>query len=187
MHKKGTWVLWVSISLVIILLVASYFYFVLFNPNNAGLYLSNGQEALKNPAENLAVEEAVQQFNETFVLYLLYQAKAYNLHNPPLSSEIPVIEVVVEDSSYTGNVQQGIISVSRGIPQKKDIVLTTTKEEAVKMMKNPSYVKESFSSGASAIELVEDKTTLFSKGYLGLYTELTGKSITGNIVRIYLD
>ena len=49
-----------------------------------------------------------------------------------------------------------------------------------------AYIKESFSSGKSEFELVANKATLFSKGYLSLYKDLTGKGITGSVIGIYL-
>ncbi len=45
-----------------------------------------------NPAEGLSVEQAIVEFDESFVYYLLFNIKAYNLHNPPLSSAEPRIE-----------------------------------------------------------------------------------------------
>ena len=52
---------------------------------------------------------------------------------------------------------------------------------------NVDYVALSFESGNSQIELLESKSTLFGKGYLSLYQELTGKSVTGNIIKIYAN
>jgi hypothetical protein len=183
MNKRG-WILWVSIALVVVLIGAAFLYFALFNRDNSSVY-SGGN--IKNPAEGLSNEEAVLAFNESFVFYLLYEIKAYNLHNPPFSSDVPRIEVDVGEDVFGATVDNGIITVTKGRIAKRDIIITTTKSEAVKMLRDKNYVVQSFNDKMSSIELVADKTTLFAKGYLAMYNELTGKSVTGNIVRIFTD
>jgi hypothetical protein len=181
MNKRG-WVLWVSIALIAALIIAIFLYFALFKPNNSGAYSG---ETLINPVEGLSDKQAVLAFDESFVFYLLYSIKAYNLHNPPLSSDTPKIEIKVGDDVYNAEIKKGEIIVGKGAIEGEDIVIGTTKEEAVKMLRDRNYVTQSFNDGKSEIEMVAGKTTLFAKGYLNMYTELTGKSITGNIIRIY--
>lgn len=174
--------LWLSVGLVAALIIAIFFYFALFKPQNAGAYHG---ASIANPALNLTMQEAIQKFDESFVFYLLYSIKAYNLHNPPLSRDTPKIEIIVGNDAYNAAVSKGIISVNKGAINNEDIVIRTTKEEAVKMVKDKNYVTQSFDEGKSTIELIAGKTKLFAKGYLNMYTELTGKSVTGNVMRIY--
>ncbi len=166
------WVKW-SIGLVILtfLIAAGFFSYILFlngeksNSSNSGIQLAN-------PAANLSLEEAVAQFNESFVYYLLYNIGANKLHKSPFGSEDPRLEIVVSDDTYSAIVTDGNIKVSKSEIEDEDIILKTTKEEAVKMMKDRKYIEESFKSGNSGIELVANKAILFAKGYLGLYDEL---------------
>lgn len=183
MEKRGSWVFWISISLVVMLIIAAFFWFILFKPNKTVYH----GDAITNPIANLTMEEAIMKFDESFVFYLLYSIEAYNLHNPPLSKDIPRMEIVVGEDIFNAVVNAGAINVGRGHISKKDIVIRTTKEEAVKMIKDINYVTQSFNDGKSSIELVAPKTTLFAKGYLNLYNRLTGKSVTGNVIRIYLE
>ena len=180
MNKRGGKVFWISASLIVLLIASLFLYFVLFKPNN----LSSYSQTLKNPVFGLTDEQAVIDFNEDFVLYLLYSIKADNLHNVPLTSNYPKIEIDVGDEIFSATVKKGVISVGRGEILNEDAVIRTTKEEAVKMLRDKSYVTKSFNDGKSGIELVADRTTLFAKGYLNMYNELTGNSITGNIIRI---
>lgn len=180
-NKKGRWYLWVSIVLVIILIVMAFYYFALYKPSH------RSPVVVQNPIIGMNSTQAVDNFNESYVLYLLASIKAYNLHNPPLSSDKPKIEVLVGSEAFNAVVNNGNIIVSRGNIDGKDAIITTTREEIVKMIENKDYVRESFASGNSGIELVAGKTLLFAKGYLNLYTEVTGKSITGNIIRIYTN
>ncbi len=182
MDKRGKWILWVSIALVIILIGIMFFYFALWKPNYGAKYSG---VVLPNPASGLSDEEAVAAFNESFVYYLLVSIKAYDLHSIPITGDKPKIEVYVGDVLYNAVVDKGNIVVGKGALEDKDAVIRTTTLEAVNMVRNKNYVKDSFSSGKSTMELVASKSTLFGKGYLGLYTEITGKSVTGNVFKIY--
>lgn len=180
--------MWLSIVLVVVLVLAIFFYFVLYHPNYDAKYelkISSGE--LVNPVSGLSLQEAEQQFNESFIYYMLYSIRAYNLHNPALSFDTPKIEIFVDGDPYNAEISGGEIYVSRGETENEDIIIRTTKREAIKMLQDKSYVSSSFAGGGSTIELVAGKTTLFGKGYLRLYEQLTGKSITGSVIRIYIS
>lgn len=181
MNKRG-WILWVSIILVVVFLIVLFFYWALYNPKNGGSYASN---EVVNPSTDLSLEQAIAVFDERFVFYILFSIKSYNLHNPPLSSDTPKIEFYIDNDVYRAEIVKGAINVEKGDIADEDIIIRTTKEEAVKMTQDKKYITQSFNSGKSTIELISGKTELFSKGYLSMYTELTGKSIVGNVIRIY--
>lgn len=188
MNRRGRWALVVSIIFLVVLVLMIFLYFALFSPKNDKIYeVSKASGDLINPVNSLSNEKAVAEFNETFVYYMLYTIKAYNLHNPPLSNSKPVIQLYVGEDAYYSEIDNGAINVFKGEITNKDIVIRTTKEEAVKMLRSKDYVASSFESGNSGIELVESKSMLFGKGYLNLYQELTGNSITGNIIKIYVS
>lgn len=188
MNKRGeiNWRLWLSIILVFVLILIIFLFFALAKPNYSDSYdgkLKSGE--IVNPVSGLSNEEAVSQFDENFVVYLLISIEAYNLHNPPLSSNKPKIGIYVSDKVFNAVISRGQIDVEEGKIDNEDIAIDTTKEEAVLMLRDKNYIVESFNSGKSSVELKADKATLFAKGYLNLYSKLTGKSITGNVIRIY--
>ena len=188
MNKKGTWILWISIAFVLLLIVGIFLYFSLSGPNYDARYaekISSGE--LVNPVYALTEEQAVLAFDESFIYYLLYSIKAYNLHSPPLSSDSPKIEIFIGNQTYNVEIEKGVIYVKRGEVVEKDIIIRTNAVEAVNMLKNKDYVQESFLNGNSNIERVASQTTLFGKGYLKMYNELTGKGLTGNVIKIYID
>ena len=53
------------------------------------------------------------------------------------------------------------------------------------MIKTKDYVKQSFKDKRSTIELKAEKSTLFAKGYLRFYNEISGESLTGSVVEVY--
>ncbi len=188
MNKRGKWTLWMSVVLVVILVIILFLYFALAGPNYSKKYDKMEKEGeIVNPLNGISAENVENNFDESFVFYILYEIKAYNLHNPPLSGNIPKIEFFVGDETYNAEIKKGEIDVNIGEIEGEDLVILTTKEEAIKMIKNKNYVKESFKLGKTTLELKADKTTLFAKGYLSLYKDLTGESISGNVIRIYTD
>lgn len=187
-NKKGTWIAWVSVVLIVLLVIGIFFYFVLYSPRFDSYYKEKTNSGeLVNPTSGLSTEESISQFDEGFVYFLLYTIKAYNLHNSPLSSSTPKMEIRVGDVVFNAEIVKGRIYVGEGHLEKRDIIIFTSKEEAVKMLQDKSYVEQSFVDGKSSIEKVESQSVLFGKGYLNLYNEVTGKSLTGNVVRIYTD
>jgi hypothetical protein len=124
--------------------------------------------------EDLDIEEAVNEFDESFVEYFLISIGAYNLHPPLFGSDKPKIEFQISEDSYNAIIDEGDITVTRGEIDDEDIIIHTSKEEAVNIMQDEDYLGESFQQGGSSIEMVAGKTELASKGYLELYNGLTG-------------
>ena len=190
MKKRGSsWIILLFVLLIMIVIICAVFgYFYIKKSYVKESYrtkISSGE--IKNPAQNLNIEQAKQNFDEGFIFYLLVNINAYQLHNPPMSSDTPKIEIIVEDQKFNAEVDSGTINVKKGTISEKDIVIRTTKDEALKMMNNKSYVEQSFKVGNSQIEMINSKTTLFSKGYLGLYEDITGKSLTGSAIKIFYN
>jgi hypothetical protein len=161
------------IVLILMGLGGYYAYYVLVGPSYES---TEKARFLENPVKGLTNEEAIVQFNNGFVLYLLYSIRANELHRPPLSSNTPKIEVVAGDKVFNAEIFKGQIEVSQGEISKEDVVIRTSKEEIVKMLRDSNYVLESFRNGDSEIELVAGELSLAAKGYLKLYKEVTGDS-----------
>lgn len=178
--NKRWWVV-LGLGLLVILVGIMFFYFALYNPE------SGETRTLKNPTDGRTVAQSVLEFDESFVEYLLYSVKANELHNPPLSSDKPKIQASIGDKVYNAYVQNGVVYFDSDETENPDLVLTTSTEEAVRMVMDRAYIQDSFGSDRSKVELRASKSLLFAKGYLRVYTELTGKSITGGVVKIYLD
>lgn len=175
------WRFVLGISLVILLVVGSFLYFALAKPKNN----LQSSQILVNPAADLNLEEARQQFNEGFIFYLLAVLHADDLHSPPLSKAVPEIEFSIDNELYSASIEKGKILIIKERASEPDIRIVTSKDEVIAMMKSPSYLGQSFHEGKSNLELIADKTTLFAKGYLRFYQQLTGKSVTGGVIGIY--
>jgi len=119
---------------------------------------------------------------------ILYNIKAYELHNPPFSSNTPKIEFVIEDEIYNTEIVKGkIITKKEGI-ENPDLKIIMPKEEFLFILNSNDLKKslqDSVSNGNTKIEILAGNTELFVKGYLSLYQEITGKSLTGNVIKIF--
>ncbi|MDP3881694.1 MAG: hypothetical protein Q8Q31_02345 [Nanoarchaeota archaeon] len=182
MEKRGEFlkIFLISIIIVLILVVAALlvYVFVIKGKDNSSIYTELEKSGkLVNPVLGMSDEDAIQQFNETFVYYLLYKIKAYNLHNPPASSDTPKIEFSIEGDNYNAEVIKGRIDVRKGEIPNEDILIWTSKKEAIQMLKDSSSIVDSFSAGDSNVEPRSKETTLFLKGYLKLYEDLTGAKL----------
>lgn len=186
MKLKGKIFLIIGIVLVLLFVIGAFFYYSIAGKDYTSRYERDVADGtLVNPVDRLSTEEAVANFDESFIYYLLYEIKAYNLHNPPLSSDEPKLFLYVGEQVYSASIRKGDIIVSKSAISGYDAIIRMSALEGVLMLQDKSYISKSFQEGKSSIELVADKTTLFGKGYLNLYTELTGKGITGNVLRIY--
>lgn len=185
LDRRGRAVFWIILAIVLVILAIFVVFFSFIFGKGIGVSSNTNQQILQNPASGKSLEEAVGLFDETFVRYLLYSIGANDLHNPPFSKDTPKIEFYIDEEPYNAIVEKGIIIASNGEIEGEDIVIKTTKEEAVKMMLDKEYIKDGFSQEKSSLELVAGKVELASKGYLSIYTELTGESISGSVVRIF--
>jgi len=125
---------------------------------------------------------------ESHLRYLLNEIGAYQLHTQPMSSENPLIECDVEGKNFFAEVEKGNILFRSEKTYEPDLRIIISSQE-VNSILNSENVKEgmksSVSSGNTQIELVSGYSELFFKGYLQIYKDLTGKSFTGSVVRIF--
>jgi len=172
-RKMRKWVI-VSLILVVILFIilSVLAWFVFVGTDYSDLYSGSGK-VLENPVKGLSMEEAIEQFDEDNVYYLMVVIEGYNLHNPPLSDSTPKIELYVDGEIYSVEIVEGRISITEEEIEDKDIIIYSTKEEVVKMLISSDYIVESFDNGLSNVELVAGNFELASKGYLGLYDTFT--------------
>ena len=168
------------IVILLIVIIGLVCYFMFFNNGVFGVKRSysggTNYKPVKNPVEGLSDEQAVAKFDEGFVSYLLYSIGAGKLHNPPFSSKTPKIVFFIDDNIFNAEIISGGIIVKMGNMNNADIMIITSKEEGVKMLRDRNYVVKSFSDGKSSFSALADKLTLFSKGYLDIYNKLTGAS-----------
>ncbi len=124
---------------------------------------------------------------ENQVYYLLFSIKAYELHNPPLSSNTPKINIQIGDKSYQAEIISREIQVSQGSLTQADLKISLSEDEFIKLLNSENFniaLQDSVKSHKTNVEILAGNTELFTKGYLNLYKEITGKSLTGSFLRV---
>ncbi len=159
----------------------------------AFFYYATSTFPYPKPARPAAVDEIFSQDSSSFVLqadqitYFLNELGAYQLHNRPVSSDIPRLEVVVDGRTFGSQIIAGITTTHEQAVNDPDLRIISSKEEIFKAIRSgnvQAYAKKSLAEGKMSVEQLGSYSEFFSKGYLNMYRELTGKSLTGNVMQI---
>jgi hypothetical protein len=144
------------------------------NSNPSGSNTENslsGNSVSPNPSSNS--KNNISELNPIDAIKSMASSLGLSkLHNPPFSSDTPKIQVYLSGTSYSIEVISGKVSVKQSEIQNPDLIIRTNMEEAVKMYSNKGYIKESFTSGKSGVEIVAGKVTLLLKGYDKVYSAI---------------
>ena len=123
--------------------------------------------------------------NEQYISYIINEMGGYKLKSYMGN---PKIQVEVDKDKFNSEVTRGKIVTKRGEASEPDLIIRTSKDEVLSCIvaKNPSqYIKNSVANGNTQIELVASYTVLFARGYLNLYKDVTGKTLTGSVIKVF--
>lgn len=165
---RRLWIVVIVILAVFVLLVSGAVAFILFNP-----FAKPPATISKYINKN---EVGIEQIN-----FLFYNIKAYKLHNTPLSGNTPKIELVIGNEVYSSEIIKGNFLTKKESIEGEDLKIITSKEEFIKILNSGNLKQDlqgSVSEGKTEIEVLAGNTELLAKGYLALYKEITGKSLT---------
>ena len=129
-------------------------------------------EKMSSLINGLSDEEIAEQLDSSFVVYLLKNIGASNLHNVPLTSNNPKLELVFEEKTFNAQIIKGKIFVEEGEIEDEDVLIFTNKIEAAKMIRDSKYIVESFKGGRAGMKIISSKPELLAKGYLDLQNSL---------------
>ena len=186
--KKFIKIILIVLVLVIILVVVFSSGYLLNKPENIEIII-------ENPLTNLVlkytdnsgvtnkeavIEQAVIEFNEDYITYILVALGTSYLHSSFLK-ENPVLELVLDEETWSSEIIDGMPYPILGESDNEDLRITMSKEEAVEALLSKDirqFMKDSVYNKNTKIEMIAGKTTLFSKGYLDMYKELTGEEVS---------
>jgi len=141
---------------------------VLANTNEAGLV-----------DEQAVIAQGVIEFNADYINYILVALGVGYLHKS-LLFENPLIEFDLGGEVWNSEIKGGAPSSQKGAIDNEDLRITISKQEAVKALLSEDieqFMKDSVADGDTGIDMVAGEVELFSKGYLEMYSELTGEKI----------
>ncbi len=135
---------------------------------------SDGEKSIfVNPLDLNMAGLTTAEAEKELINYASVILKIYNLHNIPFTSITPKIQVNIDSNSYYLEVSDGKIIIHDGFAAKPDIIVRTTSEEILKIIANHSYAQKSISEGKTKVIMSASKFVLLTKGYLGVYLDLT--------------
>lgn len=184
--KKSIKVLLIIFAVLIILLIAFAAGFLVKKPKIevhlenplAGITLKYTNEA-GHTNRTAVIEEAVIEFNEDYINYILVALGVGYLHKSPLF-ENPLVEFDLGGDIWNSEIIEGMPDSKRGGTDNEDLKISINKEEAVEAILSDNieeFMKESVKNGNTKIEMIAGKPELFSKGYLEMYKQLTGNEV----------
>lgn len=181
--KRGFAGYW-GVCAFLLAISALFLYTILASPAQTAYALYEQAGTLQNPVLHLSDDEALREFNSSYVFFLLYYAHAYELHNAPLSSIAPTIQIVVDDEMYTADIVNGIIHIMKGTALKPDITLSLSHLTLIRLLRNPALLSDAFNDGRATITVHASKPELFARGYVSLYSHLLSQSAPRIVVKL---
>jgi len=179
MKKKGKLALIIGILLILVLIILAFSYFI---------FLTNNKKQEIQINKTLIIQDKNLVLELNHISYVLNELGFYQLHNPPLSNNKPKINLKINDDWYNSYISSGKITTQKGKIENPDLIIYTSSQEILNSIisKNiKEYIKNSVSSGKTNLELKADYSTLFSKGYLSIYQDLTDKKLTASVIEIF--
>jgi hypothetical protein len=129
---------------------------------------------------NAVINQGVLEFNQDYILYLLAALGIQNLHKSYIGYGNPLIELQIDTEIWNAEVTNNGISIQNQPANEEDLIISISKQEAVKAILSSNineFMKESVYNGGTRLEKVAGNIELGSKGYLEMYTQITGEVI----------
>jgi len=124
------------------------------------------------------IEQATLEFNQKYIDYILLALGVNTLYKSAIGYGNPKVEFAIDDEIWSSEIIKGGLNTIKNSIDDPDIRFHMPKKEIIEFLlaQDPNqFVIDSVSSGRTQIELIAGKPELVSKGYLGMYTSLTGK------------
>jgi len=184
-NRKGNF--WKILSIILAFLLifvigasVGAYYFV-FNTSNSSNEPAPSKPLFKQGSEELPIENNIQDILDNNVVepnhldYILYQLEAYNLHNVPLSADLPSIEFNIDGEKFTSTVKDGKVVTEKGEALQKDIIIYTDQKTVFETVVSENPVETlqiAKAQGYLQVEMIANAQTLALKGYYPIYDKL---------------
>ena len=126
------------------------------------------------------VEQGILSFNADYINYLLVAMGVGNLYKSFIGYGNPRVEFVLDGEVWSTELTSEGFNTAQASIDDPDLRISMSKEEAIEALLATDavgFMKTSVSSGETQVEMIAGKVELGSKGYLTMYTELTGEEI----------
>lgn len=126
------------------------------------------------------IQQGIQEFNINYINYLLAALGVNKLHKSLVGYGNPIVEFHLDNEVWSSEIIKGGLNTQKAPAQDLDLKIIISKQEAVLALLSPNieqFMKDSVYNGNTKIEMIAGKVELGSKGYLAMYTQLTGEEV----------
>lgn len=145
------------------------------NPLTDIIFSNTNQAGQTN--RQAVIDQAVLEFNESYINYLLVALGAGHLHKSIIYGN-PVIEFSLDQDTWNAEIKGSDLVTQRGTTDKKDLSISISKQDAVEAILSndiEQFMRDLVSKDRIQMEMIASKLELGSKGYLAMYKEVTGE------------
>jgi len=188
-RKKKKFLKYFSILIIIAVIIAAIFLIgfftkksenkiVLENPLKDLVYANTNEQGLVN--KQAVIDQAILEFNAEYINFLLIALGVGNLHKSYIGYGNPIVQLNLDGTSWTSEISNKQLQTSQTSSEDKDLLITLSRQEAIEALLSPdmsAFMKNSVINGNTQIEMIANKAELASKGYLAMYTQITGEEI----------
>ncbi|MAG02309.1 hypothetical protein CMI42_03150 [Candidatus Pacearchaeota archaeon] len=182
--------------LIIILVIASIFaltYYIGYSTKKPPI-INQQKVIIENPLKDLVfqstnnegevnkeqvIEQAILDFDLDYINYILIALGVNNLYKSKIGFGNPRVEFKIDDEIWSSEIINNNLNTRKSSIDDPDVRFHMSKEEIIESLLSSNlnqFVINSVSSGRTQIELIAGKPELLSKGYLKMYSDLTGNN-----------
>ncbi len=184
-------ILKILLVVFIIIVVLAIVYFVGFSTKNTKQ--NRPTIVIENPLKNIVyanvnengevnkekvIEQALLEFDVNYINYILIALGVNNLYNSKIGFGNPKVEFDLDGEVWSSEINNGNLNTKKESIDDEDIRIIVSKKEIIEslLVKDiEGFMIESVKSGRTSIEMISGKPELLSKGYLKMYSGLTGE------------
>lgn len=187
-HKKFLRIFLIFSIIIVFLAIVFYFGYLSKGPSGKTITLEHPLKNIVFANTNKAgmvnkeavVEQALLEFDINYINYLIVALGVNKLKKSLVGYGNPKIEIIIDEEVWSTEVVGGDLKTQEGEIEEEDIKVVMTKREAIEGLLSSdlkTYIVQSVQEGRTSIEMVAGKPELLSKGYFGMYEELTGGKV----------
>ena len=122
-------------------------------------------------------DQAIQEFDKDYINYILLALGVNKLKKSLIGYGNPKVEFKIDEEIWSSEIIDQALNTQKSSIDDPDVRFHMPKSEIVESLLSSDinqFVIQSVSSGNTQLELLAGKPELLSKGYLGMYKDLTG-------------
>jgi hypothetical protein len=148
---------------------------VIENPLKEIVYANQNEQGLVDKQQ--VINQALQEFDKDYINYILLALGVNKLKKSLIGYGNPKVEFKINEELWSSEIVDQSLNTQKSTIDDPDVRFHMPKTEIIESLLSSDinqFVINSVSNGNTQMELIASKPELLSKGYLGMYKDLTG-------------